>query len=108
MSAAEKTASALVALPSPEVTASADDPAAEAPERSVPRASALLTASSGQRERIVSRTVTLSSDRVDAAGELSATERSTSRFTGALAVQSRPSGARVFVGGAAVGTTPII
>ena len=61
----------------------------------------------GQRDRIVSRIVTRPSDGVDPAGELSSADIPTIQFKGTLAVQSRPSGARVFVGGTAVGTTPV-
>jgi hypothetical protein len=45
---------------------------------------------------------------MDPARNLSASTVPPLQFRGTLAVQSRPSGARVFVGGTAVGTTPIV
>jgi hypothetical protein len=123
VSAAEKEAPALIVPPASQAamptdtsavvapvvnTVTAETPIAKVVEKAVLPAPAPIAASAVQRERGVSRTVTLPADRIDPARELSAAETSTIRFTGALGVQSRPSGARVFVGGTAVGTTPIV
>jgi len=122
--AASDAAPALTMHPVPAATAPAESvsgetPAAPVVDVVVPAVSTLLAGvAPDQRDRAESRLAArpLAESRPAARppreanppGELSSTDALLMRFTGTLAVHSWPPGARVFVGGAAVGTAPIV
>ena len=111
--AARDAAPALTMLPveatAPAESVSRETPAPPTVDVVVPSVSTLLAPDNrDQRDQADSRAAARPLRQANPPGELSATDAPLTRFTGTLAVHSSPPGARVFVGGTAVGTTPIV